>query len=123
MGIQHTDRLYLNNLKDELEEGIAMTFHKSSEGTDMIDLQLNEDIRMLCLSKMEEFHSLGYKNVEYEEIWACVSYKYKKTGVPLLHQIVSDILTLKITYLTSWLATEALKESVHKDAGEVFREL
>ncbi|UJF36421.1 post-transcriptional regulator [Paenibacillus hexagrammi] len=75
----------------------------------MSDYELNEVIESLCLSKVEEFKMLGYEHVSGKEIWDCVSDKYRKTGVPPLHQIVNDILSLKSTQFMNWMTLSAFK--------------
>lgn len=70
-----------------------------------------EDMKKLCRSKAEELHLLGYEYVTSDEVWSCVTSKYKKTGEPALHQIVNDILSLKPTRLMNYMTMEALKGS------------
>lgn len=70
--------------------------------------ELNRRIEELCYSKAEEFRLLGYGQVSGAEIWRCVSSKYKQ-GMPALHQIVNDILSLKITSFMNWLTMNAYK--------------
>ncbi|PYI53318.1 post-transcriptional regulator [Paenibacillus flagellatus] len=65
--------------------------------------QLNETIEELCRSKADEFRMLGYDRVTGADVWNCVSDKYAKTGQPQLHQVVNDILSLKITTLMNWM--------------------
>ncbi|WP_239696733.1 post-transcriptional regulator [Paenibacillus oryzisoli] len=69
----------------------------------MSDEELNEIIESLCLSKVEEFILLGYEHVTGKDIWDCVSDKYRKTGLPSIHQIVNDILSLKSTAFMNWM--------------------
>ncbi|WP_338042382.1 post-transcriptional regulator [Paenibacillus alba] len=73
------------------------------------DTELNEIIESLCLSKVEEFVLLGYEHVSGKDIWDCVSDKYRKTGVPSLHQIVNDILSLKSTQFMNWMTISMYK--------------
>ncbi|CAH1214672.1 hypothetical protein PAECIP111891_04124 [Paenibacillus allorhizoplanae] len=73
------------------------------ENPGMSDQELNEIIESLCLSKVEEFNLLGYEHVTGKDIWDCVSDKYRKTGLPSLHQIVNDILSLKSTAFMNWM--------------------
>lgn len=68
-----------------------------------MDEQLTRSIEELCQSKAEEFHMLGYEQVTGEDIWECVQDKYTKTGMPALHQIVNDILSLKVTQFMNWM--------------------
>lgn len=75
---------------------------------DDTDYQPNEDqldavIEDLCWSKAEEFRMLGYEQVSGKDIWDCVSDKYHKTGIPALHAVVNDILSLKSTQFMNWM--------------------
>lgn len=56
---------------------------------------LYEELRDLCRSKAEEFSLLGYENIGPQDIWKCVAGQYKQ--IPAMHQLVNDILSLKIT--------------------------
>jgi hypothetical protein len=73
------------------------------------EIELNEVIESLCLSKVVEFKLLGYDHVTGKEIWDCVSDRYRKSGMPALHQIVNDILSLKSTKFMNWMTMSALK--------------
>jgi hypothetical protein len=66
------------------------------------DEQLNRVVEELCVSKAEEFSMLGYENITGKEIWDCISDRYKK-GMPLLHEVVNDILSLKTTQYMNWM--------------------
>ena len=63
---------------------------------------LRIEMRPICQSKAEEFHLLGYEHVSAEEIWDCVASRYK-SSVPALHQVVNDILSLKVTVFMNWM--------------------
>jgi len=87
--------------------------------------ELNLQIEELCKSKTEEFALFGYKRITGEDIWKCVSAKYKEDDLPPLHQIVNakykeddlpplhqivnDILSLKVTSYMNWMTMNALK--------------
>ncbi|WP_309247874.1 post-transcriptional regulator [Paenibacillus tyrfis] len=81
------------------------------EEAPMNDEELSRVIEEICRSKAEEFRMIGYEQVTGEEIWECVSDKYHKTGVPPLHRIVNDILSLKATQFMNWMTM-----SIYKDA-------
>ncbi|QAY65185.1 post-transcriptional regulator [Paenibacillus protaetiae] len=70
---------------------------------------LDEDMKELCKSKAEEFRLIGYEHVTWEEIWQCVSEKYTKKGIPAIHEVVNDILTLKVTKFMNYLTMSAFK--------------
>lgn len=66
------------------------------------ETELSRIVEQLCNSKAEEFAMLGYDSITGQEIWDCVSDKYRK-GTPALHQVVSDILSLKTTQFMNWM--------------------
>jgi hypothetical protein len=71
--------------------------------------ELFAELRSLCESKAEEFALLGYDNVKAEDVWECVSSSYKQ--IPALHQVVNDILALKITKYMNWLMIQMYKNA------------
>jgi len=75
----------------------------------MANEELDVMIEELCNSKAEEFWLLGYEHVDGKEIWDCVNAKYAKTGQPELHQLVNDILSLKITQFMNFMTLSAFK--------------
>ncbi|WP_223069206.1 post-transcriptional regulator [Paenibacillus caui] len=75
------------------------------------DHELRKAIDQLCRSKAEEFRLFGYEHVSGDDIWDCVSQKYKKEGVPPLHRLVNDILTLKATTFMNYLTMSAFRGS------------
>ncbi|WP_172193972.1 post-transcriptional regulator [Saccharibacillus qingshengii] len=72
---------------------------------------LTEAVIGLCRDKAEEFHYLGYEQATWEDVWRCVNRKYAGAQDPPLHQIVNDILTLRIDGLMNYLTIAALKET------------
>ncbi len=76
-----------------------------NEENDLFDRELTRQVEELCLSKAEEFKLIGY-DVSPENIWLCVSERYKKE-IPPLYQVVNDILSLKINKFMNWLMKEA----------------
>lgn len=78
---------------------------------DLSSVQLDEDIQMMCRSKAEEFRLIGYEHVTSKDIWNCVSSKYEKDKVPPLHQLVNDILSLKVTGFMNYMTMSAYKGS------------
>lgn len=75
----------------------------------MSNMEWDEVIEELCVSKAEELQLLGYDHVQAKEVWACVSSKYVKNGQPSLHQLVSDILSLRPTQFMNYLMLSAYK--------------
>lgn len=78
---------------------------------EMNDNELSETIEQLCRSKAEEFHLFGYDQVTGADVWNCISQKYKKEGMPPLHRLVNDILTLKVMDLMNYLTISAFRGS------------
>jgi len=72
-------------------------------------IEWDSDLEELCKSKAEELRLLGYDHVEASEVWSCVSAKYAKNGKPELHQVVSDILSLKPNQFMNFLMLNAYK--------------
>lgn len=82
----------------------------------MAEEEINEQdlmkaIEQLCLSKAEEFRLFGYEHVTPDDIWECISSKYKKEGIPPIHRLVNDILTLKVTTFMNYLTLSAFRGS------------
>jgi hypothetical protein len=77
--------------------------------------EMSEAFERLCRSKADEFRMLGYEHVSGEDVWNCVSDKYAKTGLPPLHQIVNDILSLKITTLMNWMTMSIYRNDARFD--------
>ncbi|NIK75939.1 hypothetical protein FHS15_001046 [Paenibacillus castaneae] len=75
----------------------------------MADEELSRIIEELCNSKAAEFHLIGYEHVTGEEVWECVSEKYEKNGQPELHQLVNDILSLKVMKFMNFMTISAYK--------------
>lgn len=73
----------------------------------MENKSFEQDIMYICELKIQEFILLGYENITPEEIWKCVSEKYKE--IPPLHRVVNDILSLKPGRLMNWMTMQAFK--------------
>ncbi len=71
--------------------------------------ELFAEVRSLCESKAEEFALLGYDNVTAGDVWECVCSSYKM--MPAMHQLVNDILSLKVTKYMNWLMIQMYKNS------------
>ncbi|SEF42352.1 post-transcriptional regulator [Paenibacillus sp. UNC499MF] len=84
---------------------------EESEPERLTDRELNEMIEGLCLSKAEEFQMIGYEHVTGEEIWECINDRYKKKGLPPLHQVVNDILSLKPNQFMNYLTLSMYRRS------------
>ncbi|MBW7476249.1 post-transcriptional regulator [Paenibacillus oenotherae] len=66
-------------------------------------------IESLCNSKADEFHLIGYEHVTGQEVWECVSAAYAKTGEPAMHQVVNDILSLKVMKFMNFMTLSAYR--------------
>jgi hypothetical protein len=71
--------------------------------------EMTKIIEDLCMSKAEELRMMGIEQVSGEDVWACVSSKYKQ-GLPSLHQLINDILSLKSHAFTNWLMLQVYKQ-------------
>lgn len=67
---------------------------------------LRKKLEDVLASKVDELHLLGYTEVTTDEVWACVTAKYKREWPPL-YQLVNDIYSLKATELMNWLTMGA----------------
>lgn len=85
------------------EGGGKMTEFEPSGESLLDQTELNEMIERLCESKAEEFRLIGYEHVSGKDIWECVSDSYHKKGIPPLHQVVNDILSLKVTQFMNYI--------------------
>ncbi|MFE4568734.1 post-transcriptional regulator [Paenibacillus chitinolyticus] len=99
-------------VEGEFNTGAAQgIMEEESEPERLNDRELNEMIEGLCLSKAEEFQMIGYEHVTGEEIWECINDRYKKKGLPPLHQVVNDILSLKPNQFMNYLTLSMYRRS------------
>jgi hypothetical protein len=82
--------------------------------TEMTEIEMNETIETLCLSKAEEFHLIGYEHVSGADVWECVSDKYHKKGTPPLYEVVNDILSLKVTQFMIFITLSMYSGEIRK---------
>ncbi len=59
-------------------------------------------IVMLCETKVNEFALLGYHGIEAADVWSCMQARYKAGPYPALHQLVEDMLSIKINDFMTW---------------------
>jgi hypothetical protein len=102
-----------NSKVEEYNEGPSNNEVEKS-GSDMSELEMNETIEQLCLSKAEEFHLIGYDQVTGADIWECVSDKYHKKGTPPLYEVVNDILSLKVTQFMNFITLSMYRGEIRK---------
>ncbi|OCA91227.1 post-transcriptional regulator [Bacillus sp. FJAT-27225] len=77
-------------------------------------------------SKLEEFRLLGNDSISEEALWGyLIKKKWKKDkGEKLLHELVQDVLTVKISDFISYATMETYKESPFSlDNEEEWKEL
>ncbi|MDQ0339525.1 hypothetical protein J2S00_002313 [Caldalkalibacillus uzonensis] len=75
--------------------------------TDLLKKKLDE----VLASKVDELRLLGYEEVSKDEVWDCVTSKYKGEWPPL-HRLVNDIYGLKATDLMNWLTVGAYQGTI-----------
>jgi hypothetical protein len=93
----------------EQSDAFGKKLEEVSEQGDISIEELNQWIERLCITKSEEFHLLGYEHVTGQDVWDCVSNTYSK-GMPRLHQIVNDILSLRVTKFMNWMTMSIYKQ-------------
>ncbi|MGG3120787.1 post-transcriptional regulator [Priestia megaterium] len=85
-----------------------------------------ELIQPVLSSKMEEFHMLGYEEVTENDLLSYLEMKkWKKERELALHQVVNDILSVKITQVMSYVTIESYKSDMFSSVnnGEDWKEL
>ncbi|MBX9985121.1 MULTISPECIES: post-transcriptional regulator [Priestia] len=85
-----------------------------------------ELIQPVLSSKMEEFHMLGYEEVTENDLLSYLEMKkWKKEKGLSLHQVVNDILSVKITQVMSYVTIESYKSDMFSSVnnGEDWKEL
>lgn len=107
---QDADEAYERNqpplLPPEIEERIRS---KLDEPVDELpSAELSEMVEQLCQSKADEFALVGYDQVTAKEVWKCVSSSYQK-GEPNIHEVVNDVLSLKMTKFMNWVTINGYK--------------
>ncbi|MDQ0299833.1 hypothetical protein J2S78_002253 [Salibacterium salarium] len=70
------------------------------------------DVKPALQSKVDEFHLLGYKSADEEEVWNCVMEKLENREEAVrLHVLVHYVLTLKLSEYMNRLTVSSYKES------------
>ncbi|MFV5316413.1 post-transcriptional regulator [Priestia megaterium] len=85
-----------------------------------------ELIQPVVSSKMEEFYMLGYEEVTENDLLSYLEMKkWKKEKELSLHQVVNDILSVKITQVMSYVTIESYKSDMFSSVnnGEDWKEL
>ncbi|MCM2676537.1 post-transcriptional regulator [Alkalicoccobacillus plakortidis] len=70
-----------------------------------------DDMEPVLVSKVEEFHMLGYDKATKDEIWRCVTERLhkKKSYVPF-YTFTDELLNLKVSVYMTWLTVNSYKE-------------
>jgi hypothetical protein len=69
------------------------------------------DIEPVLISKVDEFHLLGYNRATVDDIWNCVLYQLRKKKEFIhLHHFVNEVLTLKPQTFMTWLTVRAYSD-------------
>ncbi|WP_054970636.1 post-transcriptional regulator [Alicyclobacillus ferrooxydans] len=72
-----------------------------------------DEIRRLCEMKADDFHLLGYEEVEPAEIWECVNSSLK--GQVRLHDVVAGVLGLQVGKFMNWMTMQAYRGTLTGD--------
>jgi hypothetical protein len=97
---QHVDEALGLGKYDDTDEMPVLWFEQTQWQRTLLDLSK---------VKAEDFHLIGYPNVEAQEILDCVFYRYKRTGVPAMHRVVDDIFSLSAPDLMNHMMLNAFK--------------
>lgn len=101
-------------MEEHKEESPNDEIRASESEPELNDSEINETIEQLCRSKAEEFHLIGYDQVTGADVWECVSDKYHKKGTPKLHEVVNDILSLKVTQFMNFITLSMYRGEIRK---------
>ncbi|MED4530838.1 post-transcriptional regulator [Metabacillus fastidiosus] len=70
-------------------------------------------------SKLEEFRILGYEDMTEEKLWDFLkNKKWKKLDGVLIHEVVSDILSVKISDFMNYATIESYKDTNWFESAE-----
>jgi hypothetical protein len=69
------------------------------------------DVEPAIISKVDEFHLLGYDRATANEVWSCVLFQLRKKKEFIhLHSFVNELLTLKPQTFMTWLTVQAYQD-------------
>jgi hypothetical protein len=89
--------------------------------------ELKDHVKPAIISKLEEFNLLGYEEVSEEKLWAFLkNKKWKKTPELSVHEVVRDVLALKVGDFMNYATVESYKSGSwfeSEDAKELLKEL
>ncbi len=73
---------------------------------------MKEQLMPVLISKVEEFHLLGYEHVLLSEVWDCLmKRKWRKEREIKLHEIVADIMSLSVGHYMAYATVKTSKET------------
>jgi hypothetical protein len=72
--------------------------------------EFKDHVKPAIVSKLEEFALLGYTDVSEEKLWGFLkNKKWKKTTELSVHEVVRDVLALKIGDFMNYATVESFK--------------
>jgi hypothetical protein len=71
--------------------------------------QLHVLITNLCEQKAEQFAMIGYRGIRGKEVWDCLHHRYRTVGVPALHMLVEDLMSLTVNDFMTWRGISVFK--------------
>ncbi|WP_243290723.1 post-transcriptional regulator [Bacillus sp. FJAT-47783] len=78
-----------------------------------------DHVKPFIISKMEEFHLLGYDKITEEELWTFLkTKKWKEKEEVMVHRIVADIFSVKVTDFMNYATIESFKEATWFDSED-----
>ncbi|MCY7493031.1 MULTISPECIES: post-transcriptional regulator [Bacillus] len=78
-----------------------------------------DHLKPFLFSKLEEFIVLGYKDVDLEELWSYLeNKKWKKKQEYPIHEMVADILSVKIGEFMNYATVQSFKTSAFLDSED-----
>ncbi|MFC0270129.1 post-transcriptional regulator [Metabacillus herbersteinensis] len=79
-----------------------------------------QHVKPAIISKLEEFNLLGYEDVTEDKLWSYLkNKKWKKTTELALHEVVRDILSLKVGDFMNYATVESYKGTSWFESNEV----
>ncbi len=81
--------------------------------TSHINDDVRREVQLVLQSKLEEFSLLGYEQVSENELWNfLLQKKWRKISeTKLIHEIVADIMSIKVGEFFNYATIEAFKEA------------
>jgi len=81
--------------------------------------EFRDQVRPAIVSKLEEFALLGYEEVSAEKLWEFLkNKKWKKTTELSVHEVVQDVLALKVGDFMNYATVESYKTASWYDSDE-----